>query len=86
MVSLPIRQDGTLHDQDAFFGKTVRAAFAHRRKTVTNSFRDEGWDMGQIGQALEEINIQSSRRAESVSVEEFKRLAQALRQMNPGVG
>jgi len=67
---------------DAFFEKAVRAAFAHRRKTLPNSFRDEGWNMGDIGRALNQVNLDPSRRAESVSVEEFKVLVQALRKTN----
>ena len=68
---------------DAFFEKTVRAAFAHRRKTLTNSFRDEGWDMRCIGQALERVKMEPTRRAESMTVEEFQSLARAIRDSHP---
>ncbi len=80
VVHLPILPDRRHPGGDAFFQKTVRAAFAHRRKTLANSFRDEGWDMHRLGQAFECVKIIPSRRAESVTVGEFEALAQALQQ------
>ncbi|MEC4675098.1 MAG: 16S rRNA (adenine(1518)-N(6)/adenine(1519)-N(6))-dimethyltransferase RsmA [Nitrospirota bacterium] len=83
VVCLPIRPDRISQGCDAFFQNTVRAAFAHRRKTLANSFRDEGWEMRRIGQALEHVKILPSRRAESVTVGEFESLAQALQHWEP---
>lgn len=83
VVSLPFRLDRPNRVRDVFFQKTVRAAFAHRRKILANSFRDEGWDMHRLGQALEQVNILASRRAESVTVREFEALAQALQETDP---
>lgn len=78
VVCLPIRPDRKSRGWDTYFENTVRSAFAHRRKTLVNSFRDEGWEMRRIVQALESVKIVPSRRAESVTVGEFESLALAL--------
>ena len=58
--------------------KIVRGAFAHRRKTVMNSYRDAGWDRSMIQRALEQTRIDPRRRAETITVEEFTALAKAV--------
>ncbi len=58
------------------FERTVRAAFAHRRKTVQNSLTGSG--LQGVKEALAAAGIEPTRRAETVSVEEFGRLATAL--------
>jgi 16S rRNA (adenine1518-N6/adenine1519-N6)-dimethyltransferase len=55
------------------FSNVVGAAFAHRRKTLRNNLK--GWlDAGQISA----LGIDPTARAESLSIEEFKRLHAAL--------
>jgi len=63
---------------EALFVRTVRAAFAHRRKTLLNSLRDEGLPPEMVGPALARIKIAPSRRAETLALEEFAALADAL--------
>ena len=58
--------------------KIVRGAFAHRRKTVMNSYRDAGWNQPVIQQALECTHIDPRRRAETITVQEFTALAKAV--------
>jgi 16S rRNA (adenine1518-N6/adenine1519-N6)-dimethyltransferase len=60
------------------FIRTVRAAFAHRRKTLVNSLRDEGFSSEQIMPALEAAGIEPTRRAESLGIEQFAALADVL--------
>lgn len=70
------------YEDDAFdqvFMKTVRAAFAHRRKTVANSFRDSGWALPTIQDVFRMANIDTKRRAETLSVQEFIILTDAFR-------
>jgi 16S rRNA (adenine1518-N6/adenine1519-N6)-dimethyltransferase len=62
-----------------FFTQTVRAAFAHRRKTMVNSFREAGYLMPIIQDALGAADIDPKRRAETMTVQEFIALTQALR-------
>jgi 16S rRNA (adenine1518-N6/adenine1519-N6)-dimethyltransferase len=58
------------------FERTVRAAFAHRRKTVANSLSGAG--LQGVKEALATAGIDPTRRAETLSVEDFGRLAAAL--------
>lgn len=63
---------------EVVFVKVVRAAFAHRRKTLINSLRDEGFFSTQLTDALTTTGIDPSRRAETLSIDEFAAIANAL--------
>jgi len=63
---------------EALFTKIVRAAFAHRRKTLVNSLRDEGLDPATISRALESAGVDPARRAETLGLEEFASLSHAI--------
>ena len=65
---------------DETFMKVVRGAFAHRRKTLINSCREEGWDEPVIRRALDQTRIDPRRRAETLTVREFIALAHSIRQ------
>ena len=65
-------------EDEALFVRTVRAAFAHRRKTLLNSLRDEGMRPETIAHALERVAIAPSRRAETLALGEFAALSDAL--------
>ncbi|MCL2632683.1 MAG: 16S rRNA (adenine(1518)-N(6)/adenine(1519)-N(6))-dimethyltransferase RsmA, partial [Coriobacteriia bacterium] len=56
----------------------IDAAFATRRKTIRNSMRialaNSEWSPETIDQALAQASIDGSRRAESLSLAEFRRL------------
>jgi 16S rRNA (adenine1518-N6/adenine1519-N6)-dimethyltransferase len=67
---------------EALFVKLVRAAFAHRRKTLSNSLRDEGFPPTQLAHALCQANINPTRRAETLSISEFAALTDALATMS----
>ncbi len=62
---------------DRVFTKVVRSAFAHRRKTLMNSYREEGWDQAVMQRLLERTGIDPRRRAETLMVREFMDLAHA---------
>jgi 16S rRNA (adenine1518-N6/adenine1519-N6)-dimethyltransferase len=66
-----------VRDQGLFF-RVVRAAFAHRRKTLPNSLEHEGFDATHVAAALQASRITSTRRGETLTVAEFGRLADAL--------
>ncbi|MEW6542942.1 MAG: 16S rRNA (adenine(1518)-N(6)/adenine(1519)-N(6))-dimethyltransferase RsmA [Nitrospirota bacterium] len=79
VVSLTVRKTpAAAVADDAGFVRAVRAAFAHRRKTLANSLRDEGYPPDRIARALAEAGIEPSRRAETVTLQEFAALARAL--------
>jgi len=63
---------------DRVFTQIVRGAFAHRRKTLVNSWRDEGWDQTMVRQILEQAGIDPRRRAETLAVQEFMTLAHSV--------
>jgi 16S rRNA (adenine1518-N6/adenine1519-N6)-dimethyltransferase len=58
--------------------KTVHAAFAHRRKTLANSFALAGASRERLLAALAELGVPADARAESLSPEEFLRLTELL--------
>ena len=64
--------------EEITFRALVKAAFAHRRKTLVNSLRDEGYELHPVIETLQRLDIAPTRRAETFSVEEFLRLAFAL--------
>lgn len=79
VVRLVMKKERSLRVADeALFVRTVRAAFAHRRKTLLNSLRDEGLGTETVAPALARVGIAPSRRAETLALEEFAALADAL--------
>jgi 16S rRNA (adenine1518-N6/adenine1519-N6)-dimethyltransferase len=67
-----------LADPDGF-ARLVRAAFGQRRKTLANALRGGGLGGArQIAAALDRAGIDGGRRAETLTLEEFARLADAL--------
>lgn len=79
VVQLHLRRTPAVQVADeAAFRATVRAAFAHRRKTLANSLRDEGYASDRIARALARGGLAGSRRAETLSLQEFASLANAL--------
>ncbi len=79
VVALAVRRAPAVAVADEpLFVRTVRAAFAHRRKTLINSLRDEGFPPEQILPALQAAGIPPGRRAEVLAIEQFAALANAL--------
>jgi len=66
-----------VRDEGLFF-KVVRGGFAHRRKSLPNSLRDEGFEAVRTAAALEAAGIDPRRRAETLSIAEFAALTDAL--------
>jgi 16S rRNA (adenine1518-N6/adenine1519-N6)-dimethyltransferase len=62
------------------FKRVVKAAFAHRRKTLLNSLKSDSTLASAEGyqQALLAIGLDGRRRAETLSVEEFAALERSL--------
>ncbi|MGX7350178.1 16S rRNA (adenine(1518)-N(6)/adenine(1519)-N(6))-dimethyltransferase RsmA [Dolosicoccus paucivorans] len=67
-------------DNPARFEHFVRTAFTQRRKTLWNNLRHYLKDVSadQIQQALDEAKIDGQRRGESLSIDEFASIYQAL--------
>jgi 16S rRNA (adenine1518-N6/adenine1519-N6)-dimethyltransferase len=68
----------SLGDETAF-ARVVRAAFGQRRKKLANALRGGGLGSAErVGGALDQAGIDGSRRAETLTLEEFARLAAVL--------
>ncbi|MBO2532637.1 dimethyladenosine transferase [Planifilum fulgidum] len=69
---------------EALFFRAVRAAFAQRRKTLANALSAAffgGKRKEELGNLLTDIGIDPGRRGETLTLEEFGRLADALDRM-----
>ena len=67
-------------DDEVRFKKVVRGAFAHRRKTILNSFKGALFSRGidELLKAFEKCEIDSRERAETLSIDDFICLSGAL--------
>ena len=72
------------HDEARLF-KLIAAAFGQRRKTLRNALSASGLSIspGLAARALEQAGIDSARRAETLSAEEFVALEISLRRLMP---
>ena len=62
-----------------FFIKVVRAGFGQRRKTILNSLIGGGFSREAVLKSLDNSEINFERRAETLSIEEFIKLAENLK-------
>ena len=67
---------------ESFFFQVTKASFAQRRKTLLNNLTSQlpggKQKKEQILSALEQANVEPGRRGETLSIEEFARLSDAL--------
>ena len=63
---------------EEFFVRVIKAAFSQRRKKLSNTIRQLGLSKERTEHCLQSAGIDPGRRAETVSVEEFGRLADLL--------
>jgi 16S rRNA (adenine1518-N6/adenine1519-N6)-dimethyltransferase len=66
-------------DDEDFFRRVVKGAFAQRRKTLRNSLIGAGFEAVAVDRALGSTDIDPVRRGETLSLADFARLAKALR-------
>lgn len=65
-------------EEEPVFGALVKAAFAHRRKTLVNSLRDEDYEPQRVANALATMRLVPTVRAETLTLEQFMELSQWL--------
>jgi 16S rRNA (adenine1518-N6/adenine1519-N6)-dimethyltransferase len=86
VISLTLREQAPVHVEDEnFFFEVVRSSFAQRRKTLLNNLQNNLFSKEQksmIEGALQETGIDGKRRGETLSIEEFARLSNALLPLN----
>ena len=66
---------------EEIFRRVVRACFGHRRKSLKNALRSillEGCDPHEVESMMASLGIDSARRAETLDLQEFGRLAAGL--------
>jgi len=78
VVLTPLPKPRVSVADEAFFFRVVRAGFAHRRKALLNSLRDERFEGPPTAAALHRAGLDPRRRAETLSIEEFAALADGL--------
>jgi 16S rRNA (adenine1518-N6/adenine1519-N6)-dimethyltransferase len=88
VIRLKIRREPAVRvDDRKFFFKTVRASLAQRRKTIWNNLLSafgQDLDKQRLQAVLERAGIDPARRGETLSLEEFAALANALWQESEG--
>jgi 16S rRNA (adenine1518-N6/adenine1519-N6)-dimethyltransferase len=62
-------------EEEPKFSALVKASFAHRRKTLVNSLKDEGYDQKSVIAALQSLDLSPAARAEILSVVQFIELS-----------
>ncbi|QNF27718.1 16S rRNA (adenine(1518)-N(6)/adenine(1519)-N(6))-dimethyltransferase RsmA [Metabacillus elymi] len=83
IIRLLVRNEPIVElENESFFFQIVRASFAQRRKTLLNNlvhFLPNGKELKPvIEETLSQVNIDGKRRGESLSIEEFAKLSDAL--------
>lgn len=79
VVHIAVRPTPRLHLRDErFFWRVVTAAFGQRRKQLGNTLRAVAPDKNELAVALHAADIDPQRRGETLSLEEFARLADIL--------
>ncbi|MCR5440163.1 MAG: 16S rRNA (adenine(1518)-N(6)/adenine(1519)-N(6))-dimethyltransferase RsmA [Selenomonas sp.] len=61
--------------EEKMFFRVVKAAFGQRRKTLSNALKGGGFPKEQVRDAMEAAGIEMTRRGETLSLEEFAKLA-----------
>ncbi len=65
---------------EEFFFKVIRESFNMRRKTLSNSLKNLKIDKEKLQKAFEDSGIDPKRRGETLSIEEFAKLADCIKE------
>ncbi len=65
-------------EEEPKFAALVKAAFAHRRKTLVNSLKDQGYEQKLVAATLSSLNLSPTTRAETLSIEQFMELTRRI--------
>lgn len=81
VIQLSWKKERSLNvEEEDWIQKVVKASFSHRRKTLINSLNYSGLILPpEPGRRIQAAGIDPGRRPETLSIEEFVRLAKALR-------
>lgn len=79
LVKLTVREKPLLELPDyTHFRKTVKAAFAQRRKNIKNCLLSGGFSKESIRAAMENLGLDENTRGERLSIEMFGKLSEEL--------
>ncbi len=82
VIRLDVREEPAVQvENENLFMTVVRASFQQRRKTIWNNLRKSLGDKEKeerLREAFEQSGIEPSRRGESLTIQEFGRLADAM--------
>ncbi len=79
LIKLTVRKEPKLKLSDyAHFRRTIKSAFAQRRKNVKNCLMAGGFSKENIQKSLETLAIEENRRGETISIEKFGELSEEL--------
>lgn len=80
VLRLDVRKEKPVElKDDKLFFKAVKCGFGQRRKTLLNSLSSgSGFEKEQVKQILEMAEIEPSRRAETLTIDEFAKIANAM--------
>ena len=65
-------------DDEKLLRRVIKAAFGQRRKTLNNALKALNLPKDELDKALQSAGIDAARRGETLSVEEFVRLSNAI--------
>jgi 16S rRNA (adenine1518-N6/adenine1519-N6)-dimethyltransferase len=67
-------------DEEEWFKRVVKACFGYRRKTLINALKHSGLSLPEsVESRMEEIGIDPRRRPETLTIQEFAKLAESLK-------
>ena len=79
LVGLKINDNPKLELKDySYFRRVLKAGFSQRRKNIKNCLVNNGFDKDKVKNVLERVGIDENTRGESLSVEKFGELSEAL--------
>lgn len=79
LVSLKVRKEPLLKLSDyKHFRKTIKAAFAQRRKTLKNCLVGAGFDKEKVARVISEMGLDENIRGEKLSIEQLGELSERL--------
>ena len=79
VIACHVREEPAVacRDEKMFF-RVIKAAFGQRRKTLLNALTGTGKTKDEIRAAFEAVGMDETRRGETLSLEEFARIADVL--------
>ena len=79
LIYMKVRTEPLLKLSDyKHFGRTIKAAFSQRRKTLKNCLVSNGFSLEKVKEALKKLNLEENIRGEKLSIAQFGELSELL--------